>query len=187
MKQCVLCKTDKPIAEFYELKPGRPRSYCKSCDAEKARIWLNANPERRKEIRRNYYKRNKEQIAVQQREYYLANRERINERERNRTRSNPTKYARIKRERVWGTFGGSYELFDLLLKKQNNRCDMCGCEFTVTSKPQFDHDHKTMKPRGLLCVRCNTNLPYVEDSEFVKNATLYLKKHSEAQDKEPTR
>jgi hypothetical protein len=41
-----------------------------------------------------------------------------------------------------------------------------------------------MKPRGLLCVRCNTNLPFIEDEEFYKKATLYLKQHSETQDKE---
>lgn len=187
MKQCVLCKIEKPESEFYELKPGKPRSYCKSCDSEKALKWLNANPERRKEIRRNYYHRNKARISVQQREYYLANREHINERERNRTRANPQYYATKKREQVWRQWGGSYELFNSLLAEQGNKCDMCGVPFGPNQKPQFDHDHIKMVPRGILCVRCNTNLPYVEDENFVRLATLYLKKHSEAQDKEPVR
>lgn len=186
-KECVSCNISKPTNEFYELRPGYSRSYCKVCDTKRALAWHEANPERRKEIRRNYYQRNKEAIAKQQREYYLANRERINERVRNWTKKDPKGYARKKREYVWSKFGGSYEMFDRLLVEQEGKCGICRSLFTDTNKPQFDHNHDTLTPRGLLCVMCNTNLPYIEDNAFVEAATLYLKKHNEARDKEPVR
>ena len=90
-----------------------------------------------------------------------------------------------KREQVWRKFGASYELFNTLLQKQKNSCDLCESEFGINNKPQFDHNHETMKPRGLLCVRCNTNLPYIENKDFLEKANRYLKKHSEVGDKEP--
>jgi hypothetical protein len=185
--KCFRCNKRKLLSEFYLLPTGLTRSYCKICDIEKAKIWNNNNPEKKKKIRRDYYHRNKEEILKQQRRYYLANREKINERERNRTRKDPIKYARKKRTYVWSKFGGSYELFDNLFKEQNGLCAICGIKFTEKKKPQFDHNSVIMRPRGLLCIPCNTNLPYIENKEFVEKANLYLKKHNEALDKELVR
>lgn len=179
-KECILCKQPKNIDDFYKLSNGEPRSYCKSCDIKKAADWNKNNPSKNKEIRRNYYYRNRQAILKQQSGYYLNNKEHIVERERNRRHKNPRAHARMKREQAWKRFGASYNLFDKLLILQDNKCAICTTVFDEKHKPQFDHDHITIKPRGLLCIRCNTNLPYIEDKEFVKRANLYLKKHSEA-------
>lgn len=72
---------------------------------------------------------------------------------------------------------------DLLekIKVQDNRCSICKNEFDL-SAPQFihvDHSHSTGKVRDILCHYCNTGLGmFKENSDFLKSAIKYLKKHS---------
>jgi hypothetical protein len=67
-----------------------------------------------------------------------------------------------------------------MFKKQNKRCGICGKEYDDLFNTQkekslcIDHDHKTMQFRGLLCVRCNTALSYVDDTEWLKSAQKYI-------------
>jgi Recombination endonuclease VII len=39
---------------------------------------------------------------------------------------------------------------------------------------QRDHDHKSGRPRGLLCVRCNRALPHWMTAEWLRAAADYL-------------
>lgn len=64
--------------------------------------------------------------------------------------------------------------WEKMLASQNNLCLICKCGFNP-KRPCVDHDHKTGKVRGLLCRNCNLRLQVVEDEEFVKQATIYLK------------
>jgi hypothetical protein len=41
-----------------------------------------------------------------------------------------------------------------------------------------DHDHKTGRPRGLLCARCNRGLPNWITPEWLLAAAAYLKERS---------
>jgi hypothetical protein len=43
---------------------------------------------------------------------------------------------------------------------QGNACAICNKP--LGSRACADHDHKTMQPRGALCMRCNTALGIVE-------------------------
>jgi hypothetical protein len=45
------------------------------------------------------------------------------------------------------------------LRKQNGKCLICGRKMT---SPQVDHDHKTGKYRGILCIPCNNGLGVYE-------------------------
>ena len=52
------------------------------------------------------------------------------------------------------------------------KCEACGS----TNRLCIDHDHKTNKPRGLLCHNCNTALGLVGDNlEILSNLIAYLK------------
>jgi|DEB0MinimDraft_4_1074332.scaffolds.fasta_scaffold82317_1 hypothetical protein len=52
------------------------------------------------------------------------------------------------------------------------KCATCGS----TNRLCIDHDHKTNKPRGLLCHNCNTALGLVGDNlETLTNLIEYLK------------
>lgn len=63
------------------------------------------------------------------------------------------------------------------LKKQNNKCAVCGVDFNqLKRRPAIDHDHITGKFRGLLCTNCNTSLGLLkENREIILNLLSYLK------------
>ena len=50
-------------------------------------------------------------------------------------------------------------------------CALCGEPFTISQRKEFDHDHETGKPRGVVCSRCNKVICYAE--LFAKNTTVY--------------
>ena len=58
--------------------------------------------------------------------------------------------------------GFSVALVDQLRRVQNGCCAICSREMKRTRREALseyaDHDHETMKPRGLLCMICNTSL-----------------------------
>lgn len=55
------------------------------------------------------------------------------------------------------------------------RCAICLRERSDKDRRlQRDHDHKTGRPRGLLCVRCNRALPHWMTAEWLRAAADYL-------------
>ena len=71
------------------------------------------------------------------------------------------------------------DTFKSMLKKQNNKCVICGNEFKNSKSIHVDHNHKTGNVRELLCSKCNTGLGMFYDNiESLANAIKYLKKHS---------
>lgn len=104
MKTCTKCSVVKPLTEFNKHKDGLT-TRCKSCVCEIARVWRDANPERRKEwtkqnywmnraksleasrvyrathpdrvkqLSKTYAERNKDVLAAKSRAWYAANRE----------------------------------------------------------------------------------------------------------------
>ena len=55
---------------------------------------------------------------------------------------------------------------------QNGCCAICRKAIPY-SEIHTDHDHKTGEVRGLLCVRCNVGMGFIDDDEFLKNALGY--------------
>lgn len=69
------------------------------------------------------------------------------------------------------------EEFNNLLEKQNYVCAICKEKCVTFKNLCIDHDHKTGKVRGLLCLRCNKGLGDFRDNiDLLKNAIIYLKK-----------
>jgi len=74
--------------------------------------------------------------------------------------------------------------YELMLKSQNGVCAICGQSETAVSYEKIqslsiDHNHKTLKTRGLLCDRCNKGLGYFRDNpEFLEKAAQYLRDHT---------
>lgn len=65
----------------------------------------------------------------------------------------------------------SYEDYENLLKKQDNKCAICD----QVSVLVVDHCHATGKVRGLLCNNCNVSLGLLkDDKEIIKKALEYL-------------
>ena len=71
--------------------------------------------------------------------------------------------------------------YDVLLKKQNGVCAVCGKSETVTHRGKLirlavDHDHITNKVRGLLCNKCNRMIENSRDNiETLKQGIRYLR------------
>ena len=60
-----------------------------------------------------------------------------------------------------------------------NRCGICGRPPSLRRRLDRDHDHRTGKPRGLLCARCNRALPSWVSATWLKAAAAYLERTPE--------
>lgn len=99
---------------------------------------------------------NKKITPNQRKKYYTRSKERV----RN--------YNLIKR------YGITLEEYNIILKKQNNVCAVCGGKDKKKSLA-VDHNHKTGEVRGLLCGRCNPALGFIQESpKLVKQLLKYL-------------
>lgn len=81
-------------------------------------------------------------------------------------------------------YGITLAQFELMLKSQNGVCAICGQPETFKGRGgkitplSIDHDHKTMRIRGLLCRRCNSFLGHIKDDpEILEKGAAYLRKH----------
>ena len=75
-----------------------------------------------------------------------------------------------------------YGITELEFKKkvlaQKNRCAICLRSFKLT-KCCVDHNHKTGKVRGLLCLKCNNAIGLLnDDPSIVKRAERYINKYA---------
>jgi hypothetical protein len=69
----------------------------------------------------------------------------------------PTKYKEWWLRRRYGL---TLEDVDAMLADQNGVCRICATD--INGKSYVDHCHQTMRVRGLLCLRCNSNLGWLE-------------------------
>lgn len=68
----------------------------------------------------------------------------------------------------------SEEEYAIILKKQDYRCAICNTQ--IQGRACVDHDHKTMKIRGLLCNTCNSGIGMLKDDPAMMfRATQYLR------------
>jgi|WetSurSiteA1Bulk_404760.scaffolds.fasta_scaffold00513_8 hypothetical protein len=59
----------------------------------------------------------------------------------------------------------------------NAKCEICGTKKFNGHGPHIDHDHKTKKFRGILCINCNVLLGNAKDNiDILRMAIIYLKK-----------
>lgn len=96
------------------------------------------------------------------------------------TKTIPPLEVRRKRSRtqVIKSYGISEDEFNSMLKKQMNKCAICGTTNWGRPSPSIDHDHITGKVRALLCNRCNRTLGLAEDSsELLFKMVKYLRNY----------
>ena len=127
------------------------------------------------------YIEHKEQHKEYMHRYYEIHKQEIKE--------NGVKYRRDNKEKIkkfkkigWykSKYGLNKEEYENLLKRQDNKCAICGKEFNESNVPHVDHDHKTGKIRGFLCNNCNTGIGMLcEDPKLFDKAKEYILKHRE--------
>jgi hypothetical protein len=64
--------------------------------------------------------------------------------------------------------------YDMLCALRGEACWLCGAK-PKTRRLHIDHDHKTMRIRGLLCHLCNRGLPNRATPEWLEAAAQYLR------------
>jgi len=121
-------------------------------------------------------KENPEKNCVNAKKWNRANRERFNENKKRSSKNNPdsTKNAQLRIK-----FNITLEQYNQIFYLQNHKCAICNDECKTGRKLAVDHDHKTGKIRGLLCMNCNNALGKFKDSKAIlMKAIEYLIKNS---------
>lgn len=99
-----------------------------------------------------------------------------------RSRENSKKYQKEHPEQLLKWQLKKYRLtlqdHEKLLKRSNDRCEICGSKTSTKGKSRLsiDHDHDTGKVRGLLCNSCNLGIGHLRhNSNLLLKAIEYLK------------
>jgi hypothetical protein len=154
MKTCSICELEKDLLEFGKDSGSKDglRRYCKACGQGYWRKWR-AIPE---------------------------NAARVNAAQKRRHSENPDIYRKRTEEcRLKKSFGISLAKKKEMILDQENKCAICGVEFTRPFLANVDHIHGSSPVivRGILCPCCNTGLGQFKDSvDFLLNAVAYLRK-----------
>lgn len=73
-------------------------------------------------------------------------------------------------------FNLTFEQYNKMFEQQNGVCAICG-KPELKRNLSVDHNHKTKKIRGLLCLHCNAFLGRINDSQKILKRTIkYLQK-----------
>jgi hypothetical protein len=92
----------------------------------------------------------------------------------------------VKRKSHLKLLGWTPELFDVVLKEQEQKCAICRVELTPTTGKRSgrtacaDHEHTAPpKPRGVLCSHCNIGIGnLMDDPEIMRRAAEYIEKYN---------
>jgi hypothetical protein len=155
VKTCTKCRVTQPMLSFYQHRGTRDgrATYCKDCQKAASRAWTAAHRER---------------VKAENARRYAADTDR---QRRNRS-------YRLK------MYGLTEDQYDALAVAQGHVCAIClEPEKAVDPRTKMarrlavDHDHDTLKVRGLLCHACNTSIGRLGDNhERLERAVAYLKK-----------
>jgi hypothetical protein len=109
-------------------------------------------------------------------EYRKKNSEPLKKYDRDRYKKEERKYS--KKVSDFKKLFWTPEMYEQSRIQQNDRCDICK-KLPTARKLSADHDHRTNRPRALLCGKCNTILGLACDvPEVLEAAASYLRKWS---------
>lgn len=163
-KICSRCQITKEISEFYSDKRASDglSCHCKKCQNKATIESRNKNRKKWDLYSKKYAFEHKKDKA----EYYKKHKNNyINNRLKNK-------------------FGITLNDYNQMLITQNGVCAICGKPETSLDNYSYnikaltvDHNHKTGKVRGLLCMNCNRCLGLLKDNvNTLNNAIKYLQK-----------
>lgn len=159
-KTCSKCKVEQPVEDFHHRASSKDGlySYCKRCKSEGDKRYRDAHPEMMRARDQRYRSANPDKHRKYQKTY--------------RETHKPTP-AQQKKRWIERTYGLSIEAYIRMVVDQSNACLIC----QESTRLFVDHDHVTGEIRGLLCVRCNTGLGMMRDSEGILLAAVtYLRR-----------
>ena len=89
----------------------------------------------------------------------------------------------VKDQAYWAfikrTYGLSKSEWYSIFEQQQFTCAACksSCSGLASGRWATDHQHGVVGVRGILCMRCNTALGYLEDKAMLPLWQLYLERH----------
>jgi len=110
-----------------------------------------------KEYMKLYRERHKEKQKKYQQEYKQQHKEKLR-------LYKEIWYKNKRGDKLYKTYGITLKEFYNMLELQDYCCSICNIIFSDVIKPYVDHNHKTGKVRGLLCMNCNTGLGHFKDN-----------------------
>lgn len=112
------------------------------------------------------------------RRYYLKNKERMLAKNKEWKHKNFERYSKTARAyKLKRFFGLSLSDYDALVAAQKGVCAICTLPCETGKNLAVDHDHKTGKVRGALCMKCNQAIGLFDDSvDLMQRAIEYLKR-----------
>lgn len=120
---------------------------------------------------KKYYQDHDEYIKKEAKKYRKINKKYISESKKKHNKTLEGKRSNKNSSLLWN-YGITLEEYEQLMKKQDNKCAICGEEKQLV----VDHDHKTKKIRGLLCNQCNTGIGLLKDNTNILQKSInYLK------------
>ena len=70
------------------------------------------------------------------------------------------------------------EWYEAKVEEQREVCEICNNKCKVFFRLSIDHNHKTNRPRGLLCAKCNVAVGNIkEDIRVAQSLVRYLEKY----------
>ena len=139
--------------------------------------------EERKAYKKQYDEKNKERDKLyriahraEKKKYNEDHREHLTECQKINRANNIDEY-RIKEKgyQIKKNYDITIEQYNNMLNAQNNKCAICHNKFKPFKDTHIDHNHITGKVRGLLCVKCNSGIGYLNDDiNLLKEAINYL-------------
>ena len=162
-KHCHICGELKPLADFYRAAGMRDghRNDCKACNLAEKKRRYHADPESMKERVKQWQQENAERVNAFHRE----------------RRSRPEVKRKQRDAYYRRKHGISVDEADAILEAQNNRCAICKRETPERlASMHLDHDHKSGKIRGFLCIDCNHGLgKFRDEPDLLLRALVYLR------------
>lgn len=153
-KKCTKCLVIKPLSSFYKdskIKRDGKMARCRECTLEKNTKFFNSLPDAEKIKRRSKY-------------------------------SNSDLCRSYNYKKLYGiTLIDAEKMLEAQMGLCANRS--CGTEIELGIKVEakrrafVDHNHTTGKVRGILCMRCNTCLGWLEDKNKVMGLMEYMHKY----------
>ena len=107
----------------------------------------------------------------------------------------PSHSKEAKRKARLKELGWTLELWEKAWKEHDGKCANSSCKKTLnlsvtqnSARACADHEHTTLKPRGILCSTCNIMLGQAQDNpEILRGGAEYLEKFSLAMSAEETK
>jgi hypothetical protein len=129
------------------------------------------------EYQKRYRKEHREELLLKKKQFRKDHHDKIMSDKKIYYRDN--KRTVLKNGRLKTSFGITIEQYYEVAEKQKHCCAICGIhQSKLVRFLAVDHDHKTNRNRGLLCMKCNIAIGMLNDStKLLDKAKKYLENY----------